>query len=185
MKKSSPKNKVSPAAARRERFAHEYVIDHNATRAYKAAGYKAKTDNVAAASALKLLRNTQVAKIVAEFDKKTNEAAGLTAELVKRSLANALLFDPRKLYREDGTLKNVTELDPDTADALAGLEVTEVGSKIVVVTKKLKWLDKNSAREQAMKHFGLYEKDNKPVADAIAGLMAAVKEHGQRIPIKA
>lgn len=86
----------------------------------------------------------------------------LTADHFYRSLAQTLHFDPRKLYREDGTLKDITELDDDTAAALAGVDVSEEfgpsedGRKLIGYTKKLKWLDKNTARDQLGKALRLY-----------------------------
>jgi len=90
----------------------------------------------------------------------------LTTESVLRSLAQAVHFDPRKLYDEHGNLKPITELDDDTAMALSGVEVMEEfagrGEKreLVGYTKKVKWLDKNAARDQAMKHLGMFREDN-------------------------
>lgn len=110
------------------------------------------------------------AKVLQQIEERQQELASkyeLTTESVIKSLSQAVHFDPRKLYRDDGTLKLVTELDDDTAAALSGFEVTEEkGSgddrgKVVGYTKKIKWLDKNTAREQAMKHLGLYMEDNR------------------------
>lgn len=47
-------------------FADEYLIDLNATRAYKAAYPKVKNDNTAAVSANRLLRNDNVAEYIKE-----------------------------------------------------------------------------------------------------------------------
>ena len=47
-------------------FADEYLIDLNATRAYKAAYPKVKNDNTAAVSANRLLRNAKVAEYIEE-----------------------------------------------------------------------------------------------------------------------
>jgi len=88
----------------------------------------------------------------------------LTTEVVMKSLTQVLSFDPRKLYRDDGSLKAVTELDDDTAMALASFEVVEAAGKAEdgppLLTKKVKWLDKNVARDQANRMLGEYSKDN-------------------------
>jgi hypothetical protein len=49
---------------RQQRFVEEYLADLNATQAYKRAGFTAKNDNVAAASASALLRKSKVAAAV-------------------------------------------------------------------------------------------------------------------------
>lgn len=111
---------------------------------------------------------------------KAERSVQLSSEDVLRSLKQALHFDPRKLLNPDGTLKPVTELDDDTAMALAGIETLEEFSGrgkdrvLVGYTRKAKWLDKNVAREQAMKHFGLYERDNAQAAEATAKAAADV-----------
>ena len=47
-------------------FADEYLIDLNATRAYKVAYPRVKNDEVAAAAATRLLRNVKVAAYISE-----------------------------------------------------------------------------------------------------------------------
>lgn len=56
--------------ARRERFCQEYVRESNGTRSYKAAGYKSRTENSAAAGAVQVLRNIQVRERIVELQKK-------------------------------------------------------------------------------------------------------------------
>jgi hypothetical protein len=70
------------------------------------------------------------------------------------SMARDIRFDPARLLRDDGTVKEIHELDEPTRLALR-VERDADG--------KLKYRspDKTAAREQAMKHFGLYERDNK------------------------
>lgn len=113
-----------------------------------------------------MLKNVKVATLLQQRQAELALKYELTTESVIKSLAQAVHFDPRKLYDAGGNLKSVQDLDDDTAMALAGFEVTEEkGSgddrgKVIGYTKKVKWLDKNQAREQAMKHLGLYKADN-------------------------
>ena len=51
------KQKLTP---KQEAFVREYLIDLNATRAYKVAYSRVKNDDVAAAAAARLLRNVKV-----------------------------------------------------------------------------------------------------------------------------
>lgn len=110
-----------------------------------------------------MLKHVEVLTIVQQRRSELAQKYELTTESVIKSLAQAVHFDPRKMFNADGSLKAVHELDDDTAAALAGFEVTEIGEKggVIGCTKKVKWLDKNTAREQAMKHLGLYLEDNK------------------------
>lgn len=66
---------------KRRRFVEEYCVDFNGTRAYKDAGYKAKTDNVAAVEASRLLRDP---KVRAAIDERLDELSMSAAEATKR-----------------------------------------------------------------------------------------------------
>lgn len=187
MKKSGSKStKTKPkagagavsASARRTLFVEAYIANgNNATQAAIACGLAPKS---AYSAGQRMLKHVEVQQKLVERQTQLAEKFSLRTEDVIRSLSQALYFDPRKLYRADGSLKTVPELDDDTAAALAGLEVVEMagGAKVTgkgvqhvaMYTKKLKWLDKNAAREQAIKHLGLYERDNeqsKPTATVI------------------
>ena len=71
-------------------------------------------------------------------------------------------FDPRNLFRPDGSPKEITELDDETAAALAGLDVQEVyegygeDRKFVGYTKKYKLTDKKAALDSIAKCLGMF-----------------------------
>lgn len=98
----------------------------------------------------------------------------LSTDEIMADMARALRFDPRKLYRQDGTLIPIHELDDDTALCLTGIETVIVkgteGDETPLFVKKLKWESKATARDQALKVFGMYEKDNQQKAGALEGL---------------
>lgn len=157
------------ASARRTLFVEAYLSNgNNATQAAISSGLSPAT---AGSTGQRMLKHAEVQQKLAERQQQLAQKFSLRTEDVIRSLSQALYFDPRKLYRADGSLKPIHELDDDTAAGLAGLEVVEMagGAKITtdggiqhvaMYTKKVKWLDKNVAREQAIKHLGLYERDN-------------------------
>lgn len=155
-----------PAAdARRARFVEGLLIHNgNQTQAAIYAGYSKKGAEVRGSE---LVRDRKVVELLDRRRNEQLEKSKLTADEVLQSLARAVRFDPRKLYNEAGELKHPTELDDETADVLSSIEVAEEYAgkgderELVGYTKKLKWLDKNTAREQAMKHFGHYEVDNR------------------------
>lgn len=147
--------------AKQERFIQEYLVDLNATAAYKRAGYSGK-GNVAEAAASRLLRNVQVQAEVAKRTKTTAAKYELTQELIIRSIVQELAFDPAKLYGQDGQLLPITDLPEDVRMALTSIEFEQHGSpEAPVFVRKVKWAQRQGAREQAMKHMGLFEKDNK------------------------
>jgi phage terminase small subunit len=155
------------ALATQELFAAAYVANgRNGTAAAKTAGLSAKT---AASAATRMLKMPFVVQRVAVLQQQALDASAFKAEDVMKQLAALVRFDPRKMFREDGTLKDVHELDDDTAAAMAAFEVTEetVGGargkkgdgRIFEYTKKVKWYDKNVAIANAMKHFKLLGPD--------------------------
>lgn len=150
------------AAAERRRLFVEAMIENggNATRAAIDAGFAPRSARVTGSQ---LLADPNIARVIAERVKEALDKAKLTSDEVLRNLACAVRFDPRKLYRDDGSLKDVIELDDETAMALAGIDVTEEfsnegeGRELSGYTKKIKWCDKNVARDQALKYFKLLQ----------------------------
>lgn len=152
------------AADRRADFVREYIKNgRNGTQAAIAAGYAEKSAHVQAA---RLLKDDKVLAMVERRVARAAEISGLTVERTLMEVARLAYSDPRQFLLPDGTLKPTDEWTPDMAAAVASLEVEEMhlGSgedrKFAGYTKKLKFWDKNAAIEKAMKHLGLYEKDN-------------------------
>ena len=128
-----------------------------------------------------LMRNAQVAARVEELRERITNTGIASAARVLLEASRLALFDPRRLFKEDGSPKPINELDDDTAAALAGLDVQEefVGSGddrvFVGFTKKYKIADKNSALEKLFKHHGLYKEDNQQKTDAISVFLTGLK----------
>lgn len=145
---------------KQRRFVDEYLIDLNATQAAIRAGYSPKTANEQGA---RLLANVSIAKAIQEARDKQQERTEITQDRVLLEYARIAFFDPRKLFRSDGSPKPVEELDTDTAAALAGLEVREEfegageNRTFVGYTKKYKLANKLGALDSLAKHLGLFE----------------------------
>lgn len=170
-------------------FVAEYLKDRNGTRAAIRAGYS-KTS--AAQQAERMLRKDEICAAVEEGLSRITAKCELSVERTLREVARIAYFDPRRMFREDGSPKDLHELDDDTAAAIAGLEVLEEfegsGPDRIKVghVKKYKISDKNSALDKAMKHLGLFEHDNKQSnpAEAMHAFMAELSARGSRLPIK-
>jgi len=151
------------ADQRAKLFAEAFLSNgENASQAALAAGFSPKS---AASQGSRLLKHVKVQQLLQQRRTALLQKFELNTEAVLRSLQQAIFFDPRRLYRSDGSLKAITELDDDTAMALAGFEVTEttIGrgkDAVPQTTRKVKWLDKNVARDQANRILGEYGKDN-------------------------
>ena len=153
---------MSNLTPKQARFADEYLIDLNATAAYKRAGYVAK-GNAAEVNATRLLRNAQVQEYLSSRMKAREQRIGITQDRVLQELARIAFFDIRKLYNPDGSLKRPDELDDDAAAVLVGIDVVEMASggkdgeanHVPMFTKKAKVADKNNALTLAMRHLGM------------------------------
>lgn len=75
---------------KQRRFADEYLIDLNATRAYKTAYPYIKNDDVAAVNASRLLKNIQVQEYVSERIKQISNAKLADAKEVMEYLTSVL-----------------------------------------------------------------------------------------------
>lgn len=71
----------------RKRFADEYLIDLNGTRAYKAAYPNVKNDETAAAAAARLLRDVKVQEYIDKRMKDRIRRTEITQDMVVRELA--------------------------------------------------------------------------------------------------
>ena len=155
-------------------FVEEFAIDMNATQAAIRAGYSAKT---AKEQATRLLSNVNIAAEIARGRAERSERTGISADRVLQELARIAFFDVRKALNPDGTMKPLSELDDDTAAAIAGLELSEIrdseGSPIGVL-KKLKFCEKLGALDKLARHLGLLQDKLKISGDAENPLMMLI-----------
>jgi len=175
--KTRPKagHPAGSAEHRRKLFIEALLSNgENVTQAALAAGFSPKS---AASQGSRLLKNVKVRQALDSRRAEVAQAVGLSTERTLREVARLAYLDPRKFFHADGRPKAITELDDDSAAALAGMEITEVwegaGENRIQtgVTKKSKLADKNAALEKAMKFHGLYERDNSQKVDPIAQLI--------------
>jgi phage terminase small subunit len=102
------------------------------------------------------------------------ENSQLTSELVLRQLERIVFADVRKLYDGKGQLRPIHKLEDDTVAALASIDVDEVtigkGSRreAIGTTSKVRLHDKLVAIDRAMKHLGLFERDNRQRDQSLA-----------------
>lgn len=164
--------------AKQQAFLNAYLASEdletrgNATRSALAAGYSPKS---AYCQGSRMLKNAEVKAEIEHRLKKATEKAGLTQEKVLAELAKIAFFDPRKLFDEDGNLKPISELDDETAGAIAGVDVIEnfefenKERRLTGYTKKLKISDKNTAIQAAMKHLGIAGADKAEMKFDLSG----------------
>jgi phage terminase small subunit len=134
-------------------FADEYLIDLNATRAYKVAYPRVKNDDVAAAAAARLLRNVKVAAYISERMQDRQKRTEITQDRVIEELA-AIAFARATDFAQivDGcvVLTDTKELSENQIKAIAGIKEGKFGIE-------LKLNDKEKALELLGRHLGMFK----------------------------
>jgi phage terminase small subunit len=169
--------------AKQEAFAEAVAKGSKASDAYRAV-YSAgrMTPKSINEEASHLLANPKVASRVAELRAPAMKAR-LEIEETLYQLACVLRSDPRRLFRPDGSLKSVHELDDVTAVAISSIELDEKGRP-----KKIRLWSKTDAIDKAMRHLGLYERDNREQGKNLAiqvnlvGAPAPREVQAKRVP---
>lgn len=146
-----------------KRFADEYLIDLNATKAYKAAYPSCKKDETARVNGSKLLTNTNIQDYISKKQKELEKKSGVTQQRIIEELAKIAFADIRKAYDKNGNLRPIQDLDDDTAGAIIGVESFEEyegrgdDREYIGDTKKVKMADKIRAAELLGKHLGMFK----------------------------
>ena len=134
-------------------FADEYLIDLNATRAYRVAYPSVKKDDVAAAAAVRLLRNVKVADYIEKRMQERQERTEITQDRVLEELA-AIAFAKATDYAEvkNGAvlIRDTAELSEEQVRAIAGIKEGKFGIE-------LKLNDKEKALELLGRHLGMFK----------------------------
>lgn len=158
------------------RFVEEYLVDLNGTQAAIRAGYSAKT---AGWICQELLTKTHIQKAIQERRAALSKKTEITQERVLQEYARLAFFDPRKIFDSTGAPKPIHELDDDTAAAIVGLDVVQVGNAEVGVGDVLKYklADKKGALDSVARHLGMFnDKLDLKVTDALAERLARARK---------
>lgn len=156
-----------------KRFCDEYLIDLNATRAYKVAYPKTKKEETINSASSRMLRNVKVQEYISEKIKEREKRTEVTQDMVIQELSRIAFLDIRKLYNESGGLKNIQDIDEETIKAISSLETLEEydgygeDKEHIGNTQKVKLLDKLKALELLGKHLGMFNDVNVNMKNAI------------------
>ena len=134
-------------------FADEYLIDLNATRAYRKAYPSVKKDETAAQAGSRMLRNVKVAEYIAERMQARQERTEITQDKVLEELA-AIAFARATDYaevRDDQVfIKDTAGLSENQIKAIAGIKQGKFGIEV-------KLNDKEKALELLGRHLGMFK----------------------------
>lgn len=149
-------------------FVAEYLVDLNATKAAVRAGYSEKTSY---SIGQRLLKNVEIQKAIQDAMSEREERTQITQDRVLQEYARIAFFDPRNLFDNRGCPLNISDIDDDTAAAIAGIEVIEgVNLESGCLTRKYKIVNKLGALDSLAKHLGMFdarqevEQNNEPDA---------------------
>jgi phage terminase small subunit len=159
-------------AERLAQFEQIYMANgNNATAAAIETGYSPKTAHAMGHKLITRLRETGRLAKVAE---KAAARAELSTARTLQEVRDIAYNDPRRFFRDNGTLKPPKEWDDGMAACVQSLEVTELAKgtgkkrKVIGHTGKIKFWSKIDALDKAMRHAGLFEKDNRQKQENLA-----------------
>ena len=161
------------------KFIREFAKTGNRTQSAIAAGY---SPHSAVVTGSKLSLDPRVKAELAKIDVREDKKYALSQSKVLEQLSRMAFSDPRHFFDEQGNPVPIHLLSDDAAAALQGFETDVVGGG--TVRSKYKLVDRGAAIERAMRHLGLFEKDNQQGASPIAIMMAEIHGAGSRIPVK-
>lgn len=133
-------------------FADEYLIDLNATRAYRKAYPNCKKDSSADAAARKLLGNTRIQKYISARMEERQKRTEVTQDRVLQELAYiafARVTDYATVRNDVVKIKNTDELTEEQIRAISGIKEGKFGIE-------LKLNDKEKALELLGRHLGMW-----------------------------
>lgn len=134
-------------------FADEYLIDLNATRAYRKAYPSVKKDETAAQAGSRMLRNVKVAEYIAERMQARQERTEITQDRVLEELA-AIAFaratDYAEVKDDQVFIKDTAGLSKNQIKAIAGIKQGKFGIEV-------KLSDKEKALELLGRHLGMFK----------------------------
>ena len=143
--------------AKQKIFADEYLIDLNATRAYKVAYPKVKKDETARANSSRMLTNANVASYIEKRMKDREKRTEITQDMVLKELAKIGFADVTDfvIIEDKGPYKAVQvkttdEMPGDKLGAIAGIKEGANGIEI-------KLNDKGKALELIGRHLGMFK----------------------------
>lgn len=168
--------------AKQQKFVDEYLIDLNATRAYKTVYPKCKSDEAANAASSRLLRNVKVQEQISKGQEEIQDRTKITQDMIVQELAkiafsNATdyaeivtrptihrvwdkdrqeyVYEEGDVYEQDIILKDTSKLTDDQKAAISCIKNTKHGIAI-------EQCNKVEALHLLGQHLGMF-KNNQPV----------------------
>lgn len=143
-------------AEQHENFCLEFVVDRNAARAARAAGY---SEAAAKEVGYKLLTYAHIKQRISDLTAERFSKVIMEGEEVMRKIQAVGTYDPRRIFDKNGNVLPPAEWPDDIAAAIGGFEVREtyhpVTGRKTGYVKKVKWKDSLKALEDVAQHKGV------------------------------
>lgn len=107
---------------KQKKFCREYIYDWNATRSYKIAYPNVKNDNVAKASASRLLTNVNVKEYITDIQKNLEEVAGISKLMIINEHKKLAFSSIAHLHNTWIELKQFEGLTKEQKDCIAEID---------------------------------------------------------------
>ncbi|MGM9572337.1 MAG: terminase small subunit [bacterium] len=160
---------------KQKRFADEYLIDLNATRAYKAAYTSCKKEETARVNGSKLLTNTNVKAYIDDKIQQRAERTEVTQDMVVKELAKIGFANIKDFVAvevvENGCIvkvKPTSQIAENKLGAIAGIKRGANGIEI-------KLNDKVRALELLGKHLGMFKDKDSSQGDNSGNIDQLIK----------
>ena len=155
-------------------FCQLYIkMGSNGTKAYMEV-YKPNSEDTARINASKLLTKTNIREYIEKEQEKIANRNNVTIDRVVQEYAKIAFVDARQLFDDKGLVKEIKDIDDDTAGALSTIKVKEDyryedGEQVFDgYTKEIKLVDKKGALDSLGKYLGMFtEKTNSQVTVTI------------------
>jgi phage terminase small subunit len=154
------------------RFCAYFVETGNASKAYRRVYNCARSKpTTIRRSAHELLQNPNVTAMVEQLQKEEQDRIKrkyqVNNDRAMREYVRTAFSDIRKLFDRSGNLLPIDQIDPDTARAIASIEVVENTrgrgeGTFVYYTYRIKMADKLAALRDVAKMLGMFNKDITP-----------------------
>lgn len=157
---------------KQERFCQEYLVDLNATQAYKRAGYSVHSDAAAGVEGFKLLKNPKIEQRIKELQDKRAKRTEITADKVLKELATIGFANVTDFVKvEKRTYTETPFGDPDAEPVEKEYKAVDVFETDTISPEKIpalasikqgkdgievKMHDKVKALELIAKHLGMF-----------------------------
>ena len=181
---------VNGLTEKQKQFCDEYLIDFNATRAYKAVYKSCKKEETASANSSRLLRTEQIKAYIAERQRDLQKRTEVTQDKVIKELAKIGFSDLKNYlhYRTAKTVVGVDENGEKIVDYSPVIDLIDSEQVDTSVVKKVsisrdgvfsfELHDKQKALEMLGKHLGLFtekKEDNTEQLDKLDQVLSKIE----------